>query len=44
MKFELNMLKSYLNDERSALFHNKSYCLIGLLHWEVDNMSCGTAS
>ena len=42
-KSELNMLISYLNDERSALFHNRIFHLIGLLHWVVD-MSSKTAS
>ena len=38
------MIKSHLNDERSALFHNRIFRLVGLLHWGVADMSSKTAS
>ena len=42
--FKLNMFNSFLNVERSALFHNGIFHLIFLLYWEVVNMLSKTAS
>ena len=38
------MVQPYLNDERSALLHNRICRLIGLLHWRVVDVSSKTAS